>query len=234
MTRTMVVTSIPYPLIWHQGELEVRVSDELISVQFERVWRQQEDHTRDYGTARSRGIEIMYDRLGHVATTNLRMLFPRHISDPRKLPELVLSVINRLIDVYRLSMDELFLESIPRNEVRIYENYAVKEDGSESLERSVTFDFGEGITIARTSPIPVEAVNLLLSGTELPIPEMLTLNARREYLLENFRLAVVEVETAFEALIDEIVSVHYRSPVEIENILDAGLNPRWWGPEDSP
>ena len=227
MTRTMVVTSIPYPLIWHEGKLEIRVRDELISVQFQRVWRQQEDHTSAYGVAQAQGMELLYDRLGRVASTELRMLFPRHISDPRELADLMLSVVNRLIDVYRLTMDEFFLESIPRNEVRIAENFAVGEDGSESPESSVTFDFGAGITIARTSPIPQEAVSLLQSGAELPIPEMLTLNARREYLLENFRLAVVEEETAFEALIDEVVSVHYashgRSPTEIENILTAGL-----------
>lgn len=61
----------------------------------------------------------------------------------------------------------------------------------------------------------------------MPVPQVLLLNARREALLENYRLTVVEAETAFEALVDQAVSQYYRSkgasPDEIGRKLEAGL-----------
>ncbi len=67
-----------------------------------------------------------------------------------------------------------------------------------------------GTRLARTAPIPTEARQVLHDGTELPVPRTLYLNARREELLENYRLAVVEAETAFETLVDQTVAGYYK------------------------
>ncbi len=68
---------------------------------------------------------------------------------------------------------------------------------------------------------------MLRDGTELPIPRTLYQNAKREELLENYRLAVVEAETAFETLVDQTVSQYYKdqglSGADIENKLKAKL-----------
>jgi hypothetical protein len=81
--------------------------------------------------------------------------------------------------------------------------------------------------LARIARIPNEAKDFLKDGTPLPVPKTLLLNARREELLENYRLAVVEAETAFETLIDQTITEYYRAlgatEVEIDNKLQAGL-----------
>jgi hypothetical protein len=73
-------------------------------------------------------------------------------------------------------------------------------------------------------PIPDEARNLLRDGTELQVPRVLYLNAKREALFENYRLAIVEAETAFEALVDQAVAQYYRnrgrSKMEVEHLFD--------------
>lgn len=155
------------------------------------------------------------------------ILFPSRIEDREELMGMMSSTINRLVDVYKYSTEEFYLDTIPRNEVRVISIFEVNEDGTESPFVVGHFDYGGGIGIARYSSVPQKALDLFQSGAELPIPEMLMLNARRESLLENFRLAVVEEAAAFEALVDEVLSRYYavqgKSTPEIENILGAGL-----------
>ncbi len=80
-----------------------------------------------------------------------------------------------------------------------------------------------GTRLARTAPIPTEARRVLHDGAELPVSRTLYLNARREELLENYRLAVVEAETAFETLVDQTVAGYYKeqglSDAEVEKKL---------------
>ena len=98
------------------------------------------------------------------------------------------------------------------------------DNGILSAEITYGEDFGYGVMLACLSSIPYAAKQLLLSGSEVPITRILLLNARREELLENYRLAVVEAETAFETLIDEIVVRHYRKAGLSEPEIDAKLN----------
>ena len=70
-------------------------------------------------------------------------------------------------------------------------------------------------------------MNLLKDGGPVPIIEVLLLNAHRALVFEDYRLAVVEAETAFEVALDQVITQHYRSKnrtaTEIEQILGAGL-----------
>jgi hypothetical protein len=149
------------------------------------------------------------------------------VKDVEYLLRAVHRVLNRLIEVYRVTMGEFYLEPVPFNELWRYEVGTIEDSGVLSRDVSVVQSYGYGITLARTARIPEEARHLLSSGDPLPVPRLLYLNAQRENLLENYRVAVIEVETAFEVMIDRIVAGYYRkqghSESDIEKILDCGL-----------
>lgn len=222
----MVQTTIPYPLIWEEGNFSIRVGVDVFDVHFKRQSRQSEDHTREYSVAKANRVEIRYDRLGRVAFTSVDILFPRLVAnqDEHELRRMVLAVLNRLIEVYRFTTGEYYLESIPMHELREYDTSIIKEDGSKAPEMAHSGTFGYGLTLARYAPIPDMSRQLLLTGAEVPVPDLLLLNARREYLLEDYRIAVVQAETAFEALVDEVVSHYYRATGRSDAEVDVILN----------
>jgi len=234
---TIVRTTFPYPLIWESGNISVNVRDKVFQVRFERRYRQEGDEKIVPGFHHYSGannVEVPYDRLGRVAHSWAEIRFPMYVEADmmdayRELLGWVQAVINRLLEVYRYTTGEFHVEAIPKNELRPFSVQNVKEDGTlENREKMVSGPIGgEWVRVARTEPIPAEAQRILRDGTNLPIERMLYLNARREALFENYRIAVVEAETAFETLVDRAITEHYRrqgrSGSDIENILRAGL-----------
>jgi hypothetical protein len=164
----------------------------------------------------------------------VEIYFPMYVendlTDREELWNWVHTIINRLLSVYRYSMEEFYIDTVPKNELNIQAITTIDEHGKLS-DRATMIGFqsvgNRWLKAARTQPIPDEAQRILRDGTELPISRVLFLNARREHLLENYRIAVVEAEIAFEALIDQVIAQYYRgqglSSAEIENKLRAGL-----------
>ena len=217
MMQTFITTNVPYPLIWDRGRLDVHIAGKNFIVEFQRLYPQG-----------SNNVEVKYDRSGNVAWTGIVIRFPVHIQNQEDLQGWIHLIINRVLEVYRFTTGEFYVNTIPRDELGDWEVRDVADDGTVSDEISHHFTFGgPSLSIARHMPISDEARNILSSGTEVPIYRIMYLNAKREELLENFRLAVVEAETAFEVLVDEVVSRYYRgqgaSTVEVENKLEAGL-----------
>ena len=227
MKHAFVRTAIPYPLIWDKGRFAVRVQGQVFQVDFERRYRQQDGKFKSPGIAQTQCVELRYDRLARIAHTAIEILFPHLVEDRQELLGWIRLVLNRLIQVYRFTTGEFFLETVPQNEMWPCDIGVVQEDGTLSCDFKHIVDFGYGLTIARIAPIPELAQQYFLSEAELPISRMLFLNALREELLENFRLAIVEAETAFESLVPEVISQYYRGQgvveSEIQSILDARL-----------
>src|SRR3990172_3839358 len=225
MQRTVIQTAIPYPLIWREGELVVRLGNELFSVQFHRQYGRPPGQESGVPSAiASNNVELRYDRLARVAHTALQILLPTYVEDHRELVAIIHRLVNRIIEVYRLATGEFYLDTIPKHELWPYLTRTVDEEGMLSPEITYSKDFGYGVTLARFASVPDDARQLLLSGSEVPIPSILFLNARREELFENFRLAVVEAETAFETLVENIVARYYRKAGLSEPDIDAKLN----------
>jgi hypothetical protein len=237
---TLVRATIPYPLIWDSGDLEIRVEDKLFKVHFERRYRQEGEASVIGGRIiAAPHQEWPQEHLGRVAHTALAIQFPTYVpyydlgERDEELKRWALTVINRLLDVYRYATGESHINSISRIELQVDSvSRALKEDGTlEEPNRETLIGFDPGpnrwLTQARTEPIPEEARQFLREGAELPIPTVLHLNAEREYILENYRIVVVEAETAFEALVDEVVARYYRSQglskAQVDNKLEAGL-----------
>ncbi len=122
-----------------------------------------------------------------------------------EIQEWVRSVINRLLDVYRFTTGEFYVDSVPANELWEYEIMDTNEDGKtfpSPVECRRILPQGHGVRLARIASISTEAEQILHNGSELPIPRTLYLNAKRAQLVESYRLAVIEAETAFEVLVD--------------------------------
>jgi hypothetical protein len=142
------------------------------------------------------------------------------------------AVNNRLLEVYRFTMEEFHIDTVPVNEtweLEVQRQRYVDDIAPipHVIEGKRYFPPIGGAQLARIARIPNEAKNFLREGTPLPVPKTLVLNARREELLENYRLAVVEAETAFETLVDQTITEYCRAQgapdVEIDNKLQAGL-----------
>ena len=207
-------THIPYALMW-QGKLAL--TDQLGQVIV--------DITRAY-VGESKNVEMKHDRLGRVSFSKMFIEFPQRVEET-EIENATLRVINRIIDVYRYTKGEFFLERIPRTELRRLQIMTKLDNGQLDSEVIMREPQGAGVTLARFADIPSEAARILESGDELPVHSILLLNARRERFFENYRLAIVEAETAFEVYVDTIIVSHYRreglSEAEITSKLDAGL-----------
>lgn len=235
MKRTVVATAFPYPLIWDRGRLRVLVGNEAFDIDFQRQYRQTGDNipspSFSPGYSTSSNLEMAYDRWARVAYTRIDIWFPTYISkdNSKEIQKRMHAVINRVLEVYRFTTGEFHVDNIPMNELWEYEVMNTNEDGTftSPIECRRVLPLGYSVTPARTVPIPDNAKAFMRDGTELPVPRLLLLNAKREKLLENYRLAVVEAETAFESLVDQTVAQHYRnqgfSEAEIENKLRAPL-----------
>jgi hypothetical protein len=216
MNHTGVRTTIPYPLIRDEGNVDITVAEKIFKLDFKRVYREG-----------SNNIEVRHDRLGTVAYTVVQILFPALVEDQDDLVDQTHRVLNRLLDVYRVTTDEFFIDTLPKSELLTLEVHTVTDQGAISPVAAHVERFGTALTIARSTPIPAEAKTFFANGLEMPMHRVLFLNARREQILENYRLSVVEAETAFEVLVDEVVSQFYKNQrqtnTEVSNKLKAGL-----------
>jgi hypothetical protein len=233
MRRTVVETTFPYPLKWDRGALDVSVEDKVFEVRFERQYRQRPDQAvSGSGILETSNLEIERDRLGRAAHTHIEIRFPMYVEhsleDRDELLHWVHAVINRVLDVYRYTTEEFHVGTIPKNELGMYTVRTLNRDGTfDNVASMVSGAVTGWLVYVPPEPIPGEARQLLRDGTELPIPKVLYLNAKREELFENYRMAVVEAETAFEALVDQVVADYYKSrgvsDSDVENKLETSV-----------
>ena len=162
-----------------------------------------------------------------MAVTDITVTLPTQVSDPGQARARTLAAVNRLLEVYRATTGEFHVDVVPRHEVFPVGAFLLDDSGNLTPDASLTLDFGYGLALARTGPISAEAIQLLASGRNVPVWRTLLLNARRELVFENYRLAVVEAETAVETLADDVVASWYRSQgrsaAEVDAFLEAGF-----------
>lgn len=238
MRRTIVSTAFVYPLIWDEGTVNIRVEDEVFEVYFKRQNRTGEDDPIPSGGVGGlvwvKNLEARYDRQGRAAYTKVTIYFPMYLGDDReKIGGFVHKVINRLLEVYRYATGEFHVNHVPSRELGGFSIRATSEDGTlENKEILTPGPVGAApskhpddgwLTVARKEPVSAEAKQMLQEGTSLPIPEVLLMNAKREDLFENYRIAVVEAQTAFEALVDRVITEHYRRKGVPEGEIDKKL-----------
>ena len=215
----------------------MRVRGKDFKVGFKRTYRQRDDEIPNPGwspgISEASNLEIPYDTQGLVAYTAVEIVFPMYV-EPDLDDELrgwIQAVINRLLEVYRFATEEFHVKGLSLRELWEYEVQTMDHtdegiDPSEIVARRVA-PLGGGVRLARTAPMPDSAKGYLSEERDLPLPQTLYLNARREMLQENYRIAVLEAETAFEVLVSQSIARYYRNKglpdAEVENKLKPGL-----------
>ena len=234
MRHTVFKTEIPYPLMWGKaGWLPLRLEGKSYEIAFERAWR-----------PGNSGVEMKFDRLGRVSYTTVAVRFPYETTgdDMQELIGVAHKAINRLLDVYRSATKESHIGHIPIQELgpsnASHGVYDSKDDGSVWELNSFRFDMGSGLTHARTQEIDYNSMLDLAYERPLPVVDLLVLNARRSLQFEDYRVAVIEAQTAFEVGVDRILRRHYLSQTatsaqghvapaysneDVDRLLDAGL-----------
>lgn len=112
-----------------------------------------------------------------------------------------LRVVNRLVDVYRLRTGSDYIQRLPGIHVTdlFFRPHNVGSHGA---------SFGHGIrsAIMNRSEIEIrEIADLLASGTDLPIPDLLMLDAEASLENNQYTLAVVHVFQALELFLEEFL-----------------------------
>ena len=207
MSTTVFSAEIPYSLMWGKADwLPLRLEDKDYEITFERTWR-----------PGNSGNEIKYDRLGRVSYTKVAVRFP-YATTPNESEELRRvshKAINRLLDVYRCATKESHIGHIPIQELgpsnTSHGVYDSKDDRNVGELNSFRFDMGSGLTLARTQKMDGNSVLDLAYERPLSVVDFLVLNARRSLLFEEYRVAVIEAETAFEVGVDQILTRYYLS-----------------------
>ncbi len=160
---------------------------------------------------------MKFDRQGRVSYTKVAVRFPYATTgdDCEELTRLTHKAINRLLDVYRVATKEFHVGHVPRHELGAmnfaHGTYSANDDGTVSEICSVRGDLGLGITLARNAQMHGNSVLDLEYERPLSMVDLLVLNARRSLLFEEYRIAVVEAETAFEVGVDRILTRYYLS-----------------------
>lgn len=238
--RTVVITAFPYPLVWGEGRVDICVEDKNFSVYFKRQFRKEDDRVPipsqgwSPGITNTTNIEIPHDRLARVAYTTAWITFPMNVNidNYEEIAKWTHTVNNRLLEVYRFTMEEFHIDTIPLNEtweLEVQRQHYVDEIAhiTREIQGKRYFPPIGGAQLCRIASIPNEAKTYLRNENPLPVPKTLFLNAKREELLENYRLAIVEAETAFETIVDQTITDHYRSQgasdTEIDNKRQASL-----------
>ena len=207
MPHTVFTAEIPYPLMWGKSDwLLLRLEGKDYEIAFERAWRPGKS-----------GNEIKFDRLGRVSYTKVAVRFPYATThdDSEELIQVGHKAINRLLDVYRCATKESHIGHISIQELGPLNTshgvYDLMEDGSVWERNSFRFDMGSGLRLARTQDLDFNSKLDLAYERPLPVVDLLVLNARRSILFEEYRVAVIEAETAFEVGVDRILTRYYLS-----------------------
>ncbi len=123
MKRTVVATAFVYPLIWDRGHLDIRVGGRVFEVDFKRQYRTPGDNipspSFSPGISASADVELPYDRWGRMAYTRADIWFPMHVNRERdeEIRRWVHAVVNRLLEVYRFTVGEFHVDTVPANEL---------------------------------------------------------------------------------------------------------------------
>ena len=234
MPYAVLSTEIPYPLIWGKGGwLPIRVDGQDYEIAFERAWR-----------SGSNNVEMKYDRLGRLSYTKIAVRFPNvsTVEHVEELKRIAHKAVNRLLDVYRVSTKEYHVGHIPIHELGLIDVshgvLTVEDDGTIVEQHSVQFDSGLGITLATVARLDSQSILDLAYERPPSVVDVLVLNARRSVLFEEYRIAVIEAETAFEVGLGRVLTRYYLSQTtrsaegyvvpayseeKVNELLDAGL-----------
>jgi len=183
------------------------------------------------------GVVIKGDRWGRLFHTGVTIIYnhdnpkPYDVMLEFELRKKSIDIINKLLKIYCI----VTTDPIPHlSESDLFSEQFKHYDADENEVPGMVMAIGTGGATIRFGPSAdvnpehlVRIKNLLDKNYQISIEDELLINAKNEWFYDNFRIAVIEAETAFEVFIDEYIAKKYRekgiSTLKIENILKAGL-----------
>lgn len=239
----IIQIDLPFCLYLQNGTYKIITGQpaESFYIDVEKVWRSDMENEG----------ELLWDKRGiyrHTRATihlspsswdlNKIQQWLSKVEEQNVIPEIIsqaITCVNQLVNVYRYVTKDHYLYSISDYDIGEFRiGYYLDENKETFMERTLTFTpyFPPWF-----SPIPIKDKSkdihnslrkFLKSSEEIPFSEELLMNAKDWLERGNYRLAVMEAQTAFEVFVKEIVSLHYsnlsRSEQYINNVVfDCGF-----------
>ena len=180
------------------------------------------------GVAFSPDAHIIGDRWGRLAYTKLNIVFNHeiyvkfHILIHTYLLQKSVELVRRILEVCRIVTGDHYIHDITGADIMTY-NISHYDLNGNKMPGDLTGFLGSGVTLTTGGADNISADKLdvikdmLEKDTKIPLNQELLLNAGDYYFYGNYKVAVIEAETAFEIFIHEFVSKHYRSKHKPEN-----------------
>jgi hypothetical protein len=188
------------------------------------------------GVAFAPDAHIVGDRWGRLAYTKVRIVmnFGVYIKFYISIHDYLLhksaELVQQIIEVCRIFTGDHYIHNLTRADIMSYNIMHIDIDGNE-MPGVLTGFFGSGAVLATGEADSIDAdklnlvKNVLKKDVKIPLEQELLSNARDYYFYGNYKMAVVEAETAFETFIHGFIAKQYRikqkPESEIKNILDA-------------
>lgn len=172
------------------------------------------------GTYRYTKVRIFFDTTYSATIKEDNEEFARA---EKEVVMIALQVVNRLIDVYRLVTRSDYVQRVPAIHVT---DLFLRQHNLGSHGAS----FGHGIRTAimnRSEGEVQEIAKLLQSGDELPLHELLLLDAQASLEDNRFTLAVVHAFQALELYLEEFLRVRLAAKGFAETVVEDRLNSVW-------
>lgn len=231
--------SLPYSLHVSEGSYDVDVSvgkNQLrVQLLLEDRWRNQNRRT-NFPLIESEKIERFTDVDGAYRYTTIKVFIPvrsersgvpqdiettwRKVSQDRYwYRDLAIQATNRLLELYRFCVKEPHVKALTGRELRFdfrfvllfNQNHPDETSSNFTVKISPTNYWGDLYPPFQNVPSVVEEDlrNRLKSLFQVPLAETLILNAYEYIAQGNYRLAIIEAETAFEAAVHHYLQIFY-------------------------
>ena len=237
ISRTVVIFELPLGISLPDGIYDVLLKEGLIQVTLKKIEKEKVTGLPENVKIAS-GAVIQADRWGRLYTTHVNIILNHSVPisneesfklDLKEIPQISVRAINRIMNTCRQTTHEFYVDitwgDIFSHSIKHYDSKGNELPGS-------SFSLAGGGAIMKmggSGQISDEQLkeikNILKNYVDLPLENNLILNANTNLFYENFRIAIIEAETAFEDFINNYILQNYqklgKSVDKIHNILNA-------------
>ncbi|HXW11663.1 MAG TPA: hypothetical protein VD694_02795 [Nitrososphaeraceae archaeon] len=233
---SVVVFDLPFMLNLPDDQYAVYFDEDLTTVHLKRINSPVNMPGLPTGVQFAPNSVILGDRWGKFNYTRVRVVF-HHLFFilpsplfPNYLLSKAIDIMNRLFSVCRGVKGDHYIR-ITRNDIFSY-NVFYFDPSDKQKKESVSVPFGSNImsTSGASEPTNEQLTRIreiLSTNAHLPLFQELIFDAWDYHFYGNYRAAVIEVGTAFEIFIDNLIWSKYlqsgMSEVKIQKILETGL-----------
>jgi|GEM_PF-2528689 len=233
---SLIIFDVPFMINLPDGDYNINIDNTYTTVKLEK-------HTSPHNMAGlPRGVQfpsdsfIIGDRWGKFNYTRVHIIFHHHVFiKPSVLfPDFLLTksveIINRIFSVCRGIKGEHYIK-INVGDIFSYNVFYFDSNGNQRKD-SVSVPIANSMVAMAAASEPTNEQlrrirEILSTNAQLPLFQELIFDAWDYHFYGNYRIAVIEVGTAFEVFIDDFIWKQYiqrgKSEADIENILETGL-----------